>query len=86
MVSVDHYRHIDFLRVTEEAALSASKWVGKNKKDEADDAACQAMRNALNSMEIQATVVLMAWLGHGRRNRVTGAKNRTDLAIGCISP
>lgn len=64
MASVDQYRHIDFLRVTEEAALAASKWVGKGRKDEADDAACQAMRNALNSMEIQATIVI----GEGERD------------------
>ncbi|MCW5937600.1 MAG: class II fructose-bisphosphatase [Fimbriimonadaceae bacterium] len=63
-ISVDQYRHIDFLRVTEEAALAASKWVGKGKKDEADDAACQAMRGALNSMEMCATIVI----GEGERD------------------
>lgn len=58
------YRYIDFLRVTEEAALSASKWVGKGKRDEADDAACSAMRNALNSMAIKAKIVI----GEGERD------------------
>jgi fructose-1,6-bisphosphatase II len=61
---VDHYRHIDFLRVTEEAALASSKWVGKGRRDEADDAACQAMRNALNSMDMKATIVI----GEGERD------------------
>lgn len=62
--SVDSYRHIDYLRVTEEAALSASKWVGKGMRDEADDAACGAMRNALNSMEVRARIVI----GEGERD------------------
>ncbi|MCC6403056.1 MAG: class II fructose-bisphosphatase [Fimbriimonadaceae bacterium] len=61
---MDKHGQIDFLRVTEQAALSASKWVGKGKKDEADDAACQAMRNALNSMDLQATIVI----GEGERD------------------
>lgn len=62
--SVDGYSSSDFLKVTEEAALAASKWVGKGKRDEADDAACGAMRNALNSMNISATIVI----GEGERD------------------
>lgn len=62
--TTDTYRHIDFLRVTEEAALAASKWVGKGKKDEADDSACGAMRTALNSMAIKAKIVI----GEGERD------------------
>ncbi|MBS1723131.1 MAG: class II fructose-bisphosphatase [Armatimonadetes bacterium] len=61
----DRYRHIDFLRVTEEAALSASKWVGKGKRDEADDAACSAMRVALNQMDLKARIVI----GEGERDK-----------------
>lgn len=60
----DRYRHIDFLRVTEEAALAASKWVGKGKRDEADDAACGAMRATLNQMDIRARIVI----GEGERD------------------
>lgn len=62
--TMDRYRHIDFLRVTEEAALAASKWVGKGKRDEADDAACGAMRNALNNMDLRARIVI----GEGERD------------------
>ncbi|MCW5938895.1 MAG: class II fructose-bisphosphatase [Fimbriimonadaceae bacterium] len=61
---MDFYRHIDFLRVTEEAALASSKWVGKGKRDEADEAACQAMRNAINTMDMKATIVI----GEGERD------------------
>lgn len=61
---IDGYSSSDFLRVTEEAALAASKWVGKGKKDEADLAACEAMRGALNSMPISAVIVI----GEGERD------------------
>lgn len=64
MATTDRYGNLDFLRVTEQAALSASKWVGKGKKDEADDAACQAMRSALNAMDMTATIVI----GEGERD------------------
>jgi fructose-1,6-bisphosphatase class II len=63
-INVDQYRHLDFLRVTESAALAASKWVGKGMRDEADLAACEAMRTELNSMEMDATIVI----GEGERD------------------
>ena len=50
--------HLDFLRVTERAALLAARWVGKGKKHEADDAACQGMRSALNELNINGTIVI----------------------------
>ncbi len=61
---MDRYRHLDFLRVTEAAALAASKWVGRGERDEADQAACEAMRHELGSMEMDATIVI----GEGERD------------------
>ncbi len=61
---MDGYKHLDFLRVTEAAALSSSKWVGKGRRDEADQAACEAMRTELNDMEMSATIVI----GEGERD------------------
>lgn len=61
---MDQSKHLDFLRVTESAALAASRWVGKGKRDEADDAACTAMRRELNAMEMCATIVI----GEGERD------------------
>ena len=85
--TTDTYRHIDFLRVTEEAALAASKWVGKGKKDEADDSACGAMRTALNSMAIKAKIVI----GEGERDEApmlyigekVGAGHGPKIDIAC---
>lgn len=61
---MDQLTTLDFLRVTEAAALAASKWVGKGKKDEADDSACTAMRHELNHMPMSATIVI----GEGERD------------------
>lgn len=64
MISVDRYRNLDFLRVTEAAALNCAKWVGKGQKDAADQAACEAMRTELNAMDMDATIVI----GEGERD------------------
>lgn len=64
VINVDQEKHIDFLRVTEAAALSASKWVGKGQRDDADQAACEAMRTQLNDMSMAATIVI----GEGERD------------------
>lgn len=63
-INVDQDRHLDFLRVTEAAALAASRWVGKGRRDEADQAACEAMRRELNDMAMCATIVI----GEGERD------------------
>ncbi len=55
---------LDFLSVTEAAALACARWVGKGKRDEADDAACGAMRRTLNLMPMQGTIVI----GEGERD------------------
>lgn len=64
MISADRHRSLDFLRVTEAAAIAASRWVGKGCRDEADDAACGAMREHLNAMDMAATIVI----GEGERD------------------
>ena len=55
---------LDFVRVTEDAAIEAAKWVGKGDKEKADDAAVQALRKRLNEMNIHGTVVI----GEGERD------------------
>jgi fructose-1,6-bisphosphatase class II len=50
--------HLDFLRVTERAALLSARWVGKGLKHEADDAACKGMRSALNELDINGLIVI----------------------------
>lgn len=48
----------DFLRVTESASISAFPWVGTGNKIEADRAATNAMREMLNQIDMDGTVVI----------------------------
>ena len=49
---------LDFLRVTEAAALSSAPWVGKGDRHGADQAACDGMRRTLNDLDICGTIVI----------------------------
>lgn len=61
---MDQLDNLDFLRVTEAAALASARWVGKGQRDSADQAACEAMRAELSEMEMTATIVI----GEGERD------------------
>jgi len=52
------------VRVTEAAAIAASKWIGRGDNDAADAAAVEAMRMALNELPFCGTVVI----GEGERD------------------
>jgi len=56
---------LEAARVTESAALAASKWMGLGDEKAADQAAVDAMRRTLNSLEIDGTVVI----GEGERDK-----------------
>jgi fructose-1,6-bisphosphatase II len=49
---------LDTVRVTEQAALAASRFVGKGDKIAVDGAGTEAMREVLNQLEIHGTVVI----------------------------
>lgn len=55
---------LEFVRVTEAAALSCARWVGKGDRHAADQAACDAMRRALSDIDISGTIVI----GEGERD------------------
>ena len=57
-ISYDRNLALDLARVTEAAALAASRWMGRGKKNEADGAAVEAMRRAFDSVAIDGTVVI----------------------------
>src|SRR3954467_5019274 len=61
---MDRNLALEAVRVTEAAALSASKLVGHGDEKAADQAAVDAMRKALNSLSIDGTVVI----GEGERD------------------
>lgn len=63
-------RHIslDLIRVTEAAAISASKWVGSGNKELADKAATDAMRDRLNRMDFAGKILI----GEGEKDESYG--------------
>jgi fructose-1,6-bisphosphatase II / sedoheptulose-1,7-bisphosphatase len=62
--SMDRNLALEAVRVTEAAALAASRWMGRGDEKAADQAAVDAMRQALNSLTIDGTVVI----GEGERD------------------
>jgi fructose-1,6-bisphosphatase II / sedoheptulose-1,7-bisphosphatase len=61
---LDRVLVLEMVRVTESAAMAASKWIGRGDNDAADDAAVEAMRAALNELPIDGTVMI----GEGERD------------------
>jgi fructose-1,6-bisphosphatase II / sedoheptulose-1,7-bisphosphatase len=49
---------LELVRVTEAAALAASRWIGRGRKNDADGAAVEAMRKAFDQVAIDGTVVI----------------------------
>ncbi len=78
---------LETVRVTEAAALAASKWMGLGDEEAADQAAVDATRKVLNSLNIQGTVVI----GEGERDKApmlyigekvgTGNGPEVDIAL-----
>ncbi len=62
--NMDRLLVLDLVRVTEAAAVAAAKLVGKGDEKAADAAAVDAMRTALNKMDITGRVVI----GEGERD------------------
>ena len=56
---------LEAVRVTEAAALAAARWMGRGDEKKADQAAVNAMREALNGLSIDGTVVI----GEGERDK-----------------
>jgi fructose-1,6-bisphosphatase II / sedoheptulose-1,7-bisphosphatase len=61
---LDRVLVLEMVRVTEAAAIAASKWIGRGDNDAADAAAVEAMRSALNELPMDGTVVI----GEGERD------------------
>jgi fructose-1,6-bisphosphatase II / sedoheptulose-1,7-bisphosphatase len=77
---------LELVRVTEAAALAASRWIGLGRKNEADGAAVEAMRKAFDVVAIEGTVVIgegemdeapMLYIGE----KVGAGGPRMDIAV-----
>lgn len=69
---------LDLVRVTEAAALSAGRWMGRGDKIAADQAAVDAMRLVLNEIEMDGVIVI----GEGEKDRAPMLYNGERLGTG----
>jgi len=84
---VDRNLALEFIRVTEAAAIAAAHWVGRGEKKKADGAAVDEMRKRFNNVDFKGIVVI----GEGEKDEApmlytgevvgTGKGPKMDLAI-----
>jgi len=86
---LDRVLVLEMVRVTEAAAVAASKLIGRGDEKAADAAAVEAMRAALNTLDIDGTVVIgegerdeapMLFIGE-RVGAAQGSGPRIDIAL-----
>ena len=58
MENIDRNLALELVRVTEAAALMAGRWMGRGDKIAADQAAVDAMRSVLDSVQMDGTVII----------------------------
>jgi fructose-1,6-bisphosphatase II len=85
--TVDRNLALELARVTEAAALMAARWMGRGDKNAADQAAVDAMRSVLNSLQMDGIVVI----GEGAKDEApmlfvgeqvgTGVEPAVDIAV-----
>ena len=73
-----HNLALDLVRVTEAAALAAGRWMGRGKKEDGDQAAVDAMRLVLNSIDIDGVIVI----GEGEKDEAPMLFNSERLGTG----
>jgi fructose-1,6-bisphosphatase II len=61
---VEQLLALEMVRVTEAAAIASARFMGRGEKDEADDAAVEAMRRTMDEIEFAGTIVI----GEGERD------------------
>src|SRR3989344_5293632 len=84
---MDRNLALEFVRVTEAAAIAASKWIGKGEAKKADGAAVDEMRDRFNQIDFVGRVVI----GEGQKDEApelytgekvgTGKGPAVDLAV-----
>jgi len=69
---------LELVRVTEAAALSAARWVGRGEKESADQAAVDAMRLLLDTVPMDGIVVI----GEGEKDEAPMLYNGEEIGDG----
>ncbi len=76
---MDRNLALEFVRVTEAAAIEAAKWIGRGDKKSADQAAVDAMRKFMNTIAFSGTVVI----GEGKKDEAPELYTGETLGKGC---
>lgn len=69
---------LELVRVTETAALAASRWIGKGAKNEADQAAVDGMRKMINTVAMDGVIVI----GEGEKDEAPMLFNGESVGDG----
>ena len=69
---------MELVRATESACLAAARWVGRNDKNSADDAAVEAMRLSLSTVQMDGIVVI----GEGEKDEAPMLYNGEQVGDG----
>ena len=69
---------LELVRVTETAAVAAAPWVGRGEKNLADQAAVQAMRQMINTVDMSGVVVI----GEGEKDDAPMLHNGEEVGNG----
>ncbi len=69
---------LELVRVTEAAALTAGRWMGRGDKNSADKAAVDAMRLVMNSIQMSGRIVI----GEGEKDKAPMLYNGEELGAG----
>ncbi|WP_416896924.1 MAG: class II fructose-bisphosphatase [Minwuia sp.] len=75
---LDRNLTLEAVRVTEAGAIASFDWIGMGNEKQADQAAVDAMRNALNGLAIRGTVVI----GEGERDEAPMLYIGEDVGAG----
>ena len=73
---------LDLVRATEAAALAAGRWMGRNQKEAGDQAAVDAMRFMLSTVEMDGVVVI----GEGEKDEAPMLYNGERVGTGNPPP
>lgn len=69
---------LELVRVTETAAIAASRWVGRGAKNEADQSAVDGMRKMINTVAMQGVIVI----GEGEKDHAPMLFNGEQVGDG----
>ena len=69
---------LELVRVTEAAAMAAARWIGRGEKDSADQAAVDAMRLMLDTVQMNGVVVI----GEGEKDKAPMLFNGEEVGAG----